>query len=34
MEDITTGVIITPESRYYQISVERFITHILEEEFL
>ena len=34
MEDITTGVIITPLSRYYQISVERFISHILEDEFL
>ncbi|NLV44016.1 MAG: hypothetical protein GXY07_05910 [Candidatus Hydrogenedentes bacterium] len=33
MEDITTGVIITPESRYYQISLERFIAHILEDEF-
>ncbi|MFA7693408.1 MAG: hypothetical protein GX117_15155 [Candidatus Hydrogenedentes bacterium] len=32
-EDITTGVIITPESRYYQISLERFIAHILEDEF-
>lgn len=32
-EDITTGVIITPESRYYQISIERFITHILDDEF-
>ena len=33
MEDITTGVIITPESRYYQISIERFIAHILDDEF-
>lgn len=33
-EDIKTGVIITPESRYYQISLERFIAHILEDEFL
>ena len=32
-EDITTGVFITPESRYYQISVERFISHIVEDEF-
>ena len=32
-EDITTGVFITPNSRYYLISVERFITSILEEEF-
>ena len=33
-EDIKTGVIITPQSRYYQISLERFIAHILEDEFL
>ncbi len=33
-EDIKTGVIITPESRYYQISLERFISHILDDEFL
>jgi hypothetical protein len=33
-EDITTGVIITPESRYYQISLERFISHIVDDEFL
>lgn len=32
-EDITTGVIITPDSRYYLISVERFISTILEDEF-
>ncbi len=32
-EDITTGVIITPESRYYPISIERFIAEILEDEF-
>ena len=32
-EDITTGVIITPESRYYPVSVERFISSILEDEF-
>lgn len=32
-EDITTGVIITPESQYYQISIERFIAYIIEDEF-
>jgi hypothetical protein len=32
-EDITTGVIITPNSRYYLVSLERFISSILEEEF-
>lgn len=33
-EDIRTGIIITPESRYYQISLEKFIAHILDDEFL
>jgi len=32
-EDITTGVIVTPDSRYYPISIERFITSVLEDEF-
>lgn len=32
-EDITTGVIITPNSRYYPVSIERFIASILEDEF-
>ncbi|MCX5757604.1 MAG: hypothetical protein NTU83_03680 [Candidatus Hydrogenedentes bacterium] len=32
-EDITTGVIITPNSHYYPVSVERFIATILEDEF-
>jgi len=32
-EDITTGVIITPDSRYYPVSLERFISSILEDEF-
>jgi hypothetical protein len=32
-EDITTGLIVTPNSRYFQVSVERFITTILEDEF-
>ncbi len=33
MEDIVTGVIVTPASRYYPISIERFIASILEDEF-
>ena len=32
-EDITTGVILTPSSRYYPVSIERFIAGIIEEEF-
>ena len=32
-EDITTGVIVTPDSRYYPVSIERFITSVLEDEF-
>ncbi len=32
-EDITTGVIITPNCHYYPVSVERFISAILEDEF-
>lgn len=32
-EDITTGVFITPNSRYYHISIERFIASILDDEF-
>jgi hypothetical protein len=32
-EDITTGIIITPNSRYYPVSIERFISSIIEEEF-
>jgi hypothetical protein len=32
-EDITTGVIITPNSRYYPVSIERFIASILDDEF-
>lgn len=32
-EDITTGVILTPNSRYYPVSIERFIASILEDEF-
>ncbi|MBX7257479.1 MAG: hypothetical protein K1Y02_14035 [Candidatus Hydrogenedentes bacterium] len=33
MEDITTGVIVTPSSRYYPVSLERFIASILDDEF-
>jgi len=32
-EDITTGVILTPNARYYPVSIERFIASILEDEF-
>jgi len=32
-EDISTGVIITPNSQYFPVSVERFISTILEDEF-
>ncbi|MBI5094744.1 MAG: hypothetical protein HZB26_20195 [Candidatus Hydrogenedentes bacterium] len=32
-EDITTGLIVTPNSRYYPVSIERFISSILEDEF-
>ena len=32
-EDITTGVIITPNSQYYPVSIERFIASILDDEF-
>lgn len=32
-EDITTGVIVTPNSRYYPVSVERFISSVLDDEF-
>ena len=32
-EDITTGFIITPESRYFPVSIERFIATILDDEF-
>lgn len=33
MEDIVTGVILTPSSRYYPVSIERFIASIIEDEF-
>lgn len=32
-EDITTGVIISPDTRYYPVSIERFISAIVEDEF-
>ena len=32
-EDITTGVIITPNPQYYPVSIERFISMVLDEEF-
>ena len=32
-EDIVTGVIITPNPRYYPVSVERFISTVLDDEF-
>jgi len=32
-EDIKTGLIITPDSRYYPVSIERFIAGILADEF-
>ncbi len=32
-EDITTGVIVTPNSRYFPVSIERFIASILDDEF-
>jgi hypothetical protein len=32
-EDITTGVVVTPDCRYFPVSVERFIASILDDEF-
>jgi hypothetical protein len=32
-EDITTGVIITPNSQYFPVSIERFISSVIEDEF-
>lgn len=32
-EDITTGVMICPNAQYYPVSIERFITCILDDEF-
>jgi hypothetical protein len=33
MEDITLGVILTPDTRYFPISVERFISSVIDDEF-
>jgi hypothetical protein len=32
-EDITTGIIITPNAQYYPLSIERFIATVLDDEF-
>lgn len=32
-EDITTGVLIAPNPRYFPVSVERFIASVLQDEF-
>lgn len=32
-EDIATGVLISPDNRYFPISVERFISSVLDDEF-
>ena len=32
-EDITTGVIISPNNQYFPVSVERFISSVLDDEF-
>jgi len=32
-EDITTGVFVTPNSQYFPVSIERFISSVLEDEF-
>lgn len=32
-EDITTGVIISPDTRYFPVSIERLISSVLEDEF-
>lgn len=32
-EDITTGVIISPNPQYFPVSIERFIASVLEDEF-
>ncbi len=32
-EDIVTGVILSPDSRYFPVSVERFIASVLDDEF-
>lgn len=32
-EDITVGVVVTPDTRYYPVSIERLIASILDDEF-
>ncbi|PCJ63825.1 MAG: hypothetical protein COA73_04865 [Candidatus Hydrogenedentota bacterium] len=32
-EDITTGVVISPNAQYYPVSIEKFISSILDDEF-
>ena len=32
-EDITAGVMICPNAKYYPISIEKFISSILDDEF-
>lgn len=32
-EDITAGVLITPNPQYFPVSIERFIASVLEDEF-
>jgi hypothetical protein len=32
-EDITTGVMVTPDARYFPVSIERLIAAVLEDEF-
>ena len=32
-EDITTGVLISPNAQYYPVSIEKFISTILDDEF-
>ncbi len=32
-EDITTGVIVSPNNQYFPVSVERFIGSVLDDEF-
>ncbi len=32
-EDITTGVLISPDNRYFPVAVERFIASVLDDEF-
>ncbi len=33
MEDITTGVLVSPNAEYFPVSVERLIAAVLEDEF-